>query len=236
MSVSHETSEVINALHHQNHENHINANANDFFNEDLYDYQDTFLNRNGNQNQNNIKINNNGYNSNLYNPPEDAEYFDDDQNDFTVGPSTTNNINDDPEHMGGEYGHDIDGHDDDNLDGCNGAAMDSFFKRVDSCELAKPKKAKIINNYLLGDVLGDGSYGKVKECIDTRNLCRRAVKIINLKTVARKIPRGVQNVRREIDIMRRLDHKNVIKLYDTFEKGGQKTSSSDDQKSNFNKI
>ena len=98
---------------------------------------------------------------------------------------------------------------------------ETFFKRVDSLELCKPKKAKIVNNYLIGEILGDGSYGKVKECIDLESLSRRAVKIINLKTVARKIPRGVENVRKEISIMKRLHHKNLIKLYDTYEKSGQ---------------
>ncbi len=73
----------------------------------------------------------------------------------------------------------------------------------------------------MGEMLGDGSYGKVKECIDLETLARRAVKIINLKVVARKIPRGVENVRKEISIMRRLDHKNVIRLYGTYEKAGQ---------------
>ena len=96
--------------------------------------------------------------------------------------------------------------------------MDTFFKRVDSLELSKPKKAKVIHNYLIGDSLGDGSYGKVKECIDLETLSRRAVKIINLKMIARKIPRGVENVRKEINIMKRLNHKNLIKLHDIFEK------------------
>lgn len=98
---------------------------------------------------------------------------------------------------------------------------DNFFKRVDSMELSKPKKAKVVNNYLIGELLGDGSYGKVKECIDLETLSRRAVKIINLKLVGRKIPRGVENVRKEINIMKRLDHKNLIKLYNTHEKLGQ---------------
>ena len=98
---------------------------------------------------------------------------------------------------------------------------ETFFKRVDSMEMCKPKKAKIVNNYLIGELLGDGSYGKVKECIYLETLSRRAVKIINLKLVGRKIPRGVENVRKEINIMKRLDHKNLIKLYDTYEKLGQ---------------
>ena len=71
---------------------------------------------------------------------------------------------------------------------------------------------------MFGESIGEGSYGKVKECLDTRDLSRRAVKIINLKTISRKIPNGLQNVRKEITIMRKLNHKNVIKLYDVFEK------------------
>lgn len=96
---------------------------------------------------------------------------------------------------------------------------ETFFKRVDSMELVKPKKTKIISNYLVGEMLGDGSYGKVKECLDMETLARRAVKIINLKMVQRKIPHGVENVRKEIRIMAKLQHTNVIRLYGTHEKG-----------------
>lgn len=96
---------------------------------------------------------------------------------------------------------------------------ETFFKRVDSMELVKPKKAKIVANYLIGELLGDGSYGKVKECLDMSSLARRAVKIINLKMVQRKIPHGIKNVRKEIRIMARLDHPNVIRMYGTHEKG-----------------
>ncbi len=47
----------------------------------------------------------------------------------------------------------------------------------------------------MGDVLGEGSYGKVKECLDSENLCRRAVKIMKKKKL-RKIPYGEANVKR----------------------------------------
>ena len=57
------------------------------------------------------------------------------------------------------------------------------------------KKAKMVGKYLMGDELGEGSYGKVKEALDTENLCRRAVKIMKKKKL-RKIPRGEENVRR----------------------------------------
>lgn len=92
------------------------------------------------------------------------------------------------------------------------------FHRVNSFEILyekKKKKAKFIGKYVLGDVLGEGSYSKVKEVLDSVTLERRAFKIMKKKRL-RKIPNGEQNVQREIELLRRLNHKNVIKLIDTF--------------------
>lgn len=55
-----------------------------------------------------------------------------------------------------------------------------FFNRVDSAEIiyqAKKKACKMVGKYVMGDVLGEGSYGKVKEVLDSDNLTRRAVKV-----------------------------------------------------------
>jgi len=43
--------------------------------------------------------------------------------------------------------------------------------------------------------IGEGSYGKVKEILDTQTLCRKAVKILK-KRKLRRIPNGEQNVER----------------------------------------
>lgn len=90
-----------------------------------------------------------------------------------------------------------------------------FFHRVDSEQVIYPrrKKAKMIGKYLMGDTLGEGSYGKVKEILDCESLCRRAVKIMKKKKL-RKIPNGEANVKREIGLLQRLHHRNVIKLFD----------------------
>ena len=62
-------------------------------------------------------------------------------------------------------------------------------------ELPK-KQAKIIGGkYLKGELLGDGSYSKVKEMLDVNTLCRRAVKIMKQKRL-RRIPNGEANVQR----------------------------------------
>jgi serine/threonine-protein kinase 11 len=76
--------------------------------------------------------------------------------------------------------------------------VNMFFHRVDSDQIiyqTKKKKCKMIGKYVMGDLLGEGSYGKVKEMLDSETLCRRAVKILK-KRKLRRIPNGEQNVQR----------------------------------------
>lgn len=91
------------------------------------------------------------------------------------------------------------------------------FQRVSSEDefnfYTKPKRAKFIGPYLFGDVIGQGSYAKVKECLDRRNLCRRAVKIMQRRRL-RKTPHGEEMAMTEIRLLKRLNHPNVIRLYD----------------------
>ncbi|XP_051557472.1 serine/threonine-protein kinase STK11-like [Myxocyprinus asiaticus] len=94
--------------------------------------------------------------------------------------------------------------------------MDTFIHRIDSTEVIyqpRRKRAKLVGKYLMGDLLGEGSYGKVKEMLDSETLCRRAVKILKKKKL-RRIPNGEANVKKEIQLLRRLQHKNVIQLVD----------------------
>lgn len=78
------------------------------------------------------------------------------------------------------------------------ADPDIFFHRVDSDQIIyqpRRKRAKLIGKYLMGDALGEGSYGKVKEMLDSENLRRCAVKIMKRRKL-RRIPNGEQNVQR----------------------------------------
>ena len=73
-----------------------------------------------------------------------------------------------------------------------------IFRHVDSQQVLYHthfKQPKFVGKYLIGDVLGEGSYGKVKECLDSETLARRAIKILKKKKL-RKIPNGESNVNR----------------------------------------
>uniref|UniRef100_A0A8R1I5W5 Serine/threonine-protein kinase par-4 n=1 Tax=Caenorhabditis japonica TaxID=281687 RepID=A0A8R1I5W5_CAEJA len=92
---------------------------------------------------------------------------------------------------------------------------DNQFQRIDFEPVGKRKTPKIIEGYLWGAQIGTGSYGKVKEVIDTFTLTRRAAKIMKYDKL-RKITNGWENIRSEMAILRRLNHKNVIKLVEVF--------------------
>ena len=59
----------------------------------------------------------------------------------------------------------------------------------------QPHASFIGDKYLKGDLLGEGSYSKVKEVLDVETLCRRAIKIVKWRRI-RKIPNGIANVKR----------------------------------------
>jgi len=95
-------------------------------------------------------------------------------------------------------------HGDDVYGGISGGFFDDdddttgLFIRVNSDQIvykAQHKRVKFVGKYIMGDVLGEGSYGKVKDCLDSETLCRRAVKILKKKKL-RKIPNGEANVKR----------------------------------------
>jgi len=83
------------------------------------------------------------------------------------------------------------------------------YKTVDK----GPKKVK---QYILGEILGEGSYAKVREAIDSETLKRVAIKIVK-KRVIRRIKGAMAALKNEINIMRKLKHKNVIQLIEVIQ-------------------
>ncbi|CAF4529775.1 unnamed protein product, partial [Rotaria magnacalcarata] len=94
----------------------------------------------------------------------------------------------------------------DNSEETSDFIVDVPIQRVSSEDelnfFVKRKRAKFIGPYLFGDVIGHGSYAKVKECLDGRNLCRRAVKIMQKRRL-RKTPHGEEMAETEIRLLKK---------------------------------
>ncbi|CAL2047802.1 unnamed protein product [Caenorhabditis brenneri] len=98
----------------------------------------------------------------------------------------------------------------------NSAMMFNRDNHIDDFDpLSTKKQPKVMEGYLWGAVIGNGSYGKVKEVIDVFTLTRRAIKIMKYDKL-RKITNGWENIRCEMAILRTLNHKNVIRLIEVF--------------------
>lgn len=80
-------------------------------------------------------------------------------------------------------------------------------------------KTIAVDHYILGDIIGTGSYAEVRECIDTLNLRRCAVKIVDKNHLRRQAPKALANQLQEIRLLRRLRHPNIIALIECRLKG-----------------
>lgn len=78
-----------------------------------------------------------------------------------------------------------------------------------------------LDHYIFGDVIGNGAYAEVRECVDTRNLERCAVKIVNKNYLIRQAPLALANQEQEIKLLKRLKHDNVISIKETLYKGSK---------------
>mmetsp|Transcript_21244 Transcript_21244/g.41370 ORF Transcript_21244/g.41370 Transcript_21244/m.41370 type:complete len:385 (+) Transcript_21244:365-1519(+) len=95
-------------------------------------------------------------------------------------------------------------------------------KPGDGEEKRRQKKLKRIpgQEIVLGDALGEGAYGQVREGLRVKEGPkfgqRVAVKIISRKLL-RKVRNGQQNLKREINCLKKLKHPNIIQLYDVID-------------------
>ncbi|KAI9219936.1 kinase-like domain-containing protein [Blastocladiella britannica] len=98
----------------------------------------------------------------------------------------------------------------------------NFISRIESkdvvWETGAAPEARFIDRFLVGQVIGRGSFGKVKDGMCTDTLQPVAIKIMSHKRL-RKIQFGIEAVSKEIQTLRRLQgHPNVVRLLDVFAK------------------
>ncbi|KAL6043927.1 Serine/threonine-protein kinase stk11 [Balamuthia mandrillaris] len=99
----------------------------------------------------------------------------------------------------------------------SGSGLDFTWRIKDTEIVYRTKSPKTVNQYILGEVLGKGSYGKVREALDTTTLHIVAIKILK-KQLLRKLPGGggEASVKQEIAIMKTLKHPNVVAFIESF--------------------
>lgn len=79
----------------------------------------------------------------------------------------------------------------------------------------KPAKTPRITDYAIGKIIGQGSYAVVKQGFNKRTRQKVAIKIyekINLKN-----PKRNSCVLKEIQLMKKLNHENIVQLYDSID-------------------
>lgn len=76
------------------------------------------------------------------------------------------------------------------------------------------KNTPILNDYQIGKLLGEGSYGQVKLVRHIRTNVERAMKVI-MKAGVPEAERLI--MMKEVSILKSLDHPNIIKIFDLYE-------------------
>lgn len=80
---------------------------------------------------------------------------------------------------------------------------------------AADNTSKVIGSYMLGKTIGEGTFGKVKIAVHAPTGERVAVKILEKSRI--KDQADVRRVNREIKILKRARHTNVIQLYEVID-------------------
>ena len=68
--------------------------------------------------------------------------------------------------------------------------------------------------YKISSCIGRGAYGEVRKCLHKETKALRAVKILNKKCLPKE---EIEKLVNEIDILKQLDHPNILKLYEFFQ-------------------
>jgi calcium-dependent protein kinase len=81
-------------------------------------------------------------------------------------------------------------------------------------DLIQKNEGKLRDFYRIGKVLGNGAFGEVRMCIHRDTGAQRAVKVLRKSNMDEDEKKMLFN---EINILKELDHPNIVKMFEFFE-------------------
>ena len=94
----------------------------------------------------------------------------------------------------------------------------SIFQDKEKKIVVVQKKKKKKGNYILGDTIGEGAFAKVKVAKHIYTGEKVAIKILNKEKIYKNEDYSdIEKIKKEIKILQRLKHKNIIQLYEIME-------------------
>jgi len=85
---------------------------------------------------------------------------------------------------------------------------------VRSSDFVGKAQGKLRDHYRIGKILGTGAFGEVRMCVHRESNAQRAVKVLRKSNMDEDEKRMLFN---EINILKEIDHPNIIKMYEFFE-------------------
>ena len=84
---------------------------------------------------------------------------------------------------------------------------------IDTQMFISEKKGKVTKDYNIMAVIGNGAYGEVKKVVHKLTQQERAMKTIKKEGCSEGYLKSLGN---EINILRKLDHPHLLKLYEIY--------------------
>ena len=81
--------------------------------------------------------------------------------------------------------------------------------------MIKAQNESVVVHFRLGNLIGEGAYGKVFECLNIETGEILAVKHVELSGDSKRIVTEISSLKKEISLLRNLKHKNIVKYITT---------------------
>ena len=93
------------------------------------------------------------------------------------------------------------------------AVKDLKGLKISKADFIRENDGKFRDHYKIGQVIGQGAFGEVRKCVHQTTKAVRAVKLIKKDIMSAEEEKAFKE---EIEILSKLDHPNILRLYEVF--------------------